>query len=153
MGTLRSCLNRKNRRHWICHLVEEGFAITRACEVECITYARFRQRVQRSERLQARLKKAEETRFNRRHEDALEAITVAGEKSWMAYAWLLERSLPHLYALRTVHRDFGDAQPAEEEIPAEVMAKHRALMLELAREDEARQAANQVPALPGPQAA
>ena len=33
--------------------------------------------------------------------------------------------------------------PAEEQIPAEVLAKHRALLLELAREDEAKR---QIPA-------
>jgi hypothetical protein len=137
----------------ICHLVEKGFAITRACEVECISYGHFRLRVSRSERLQARLKKAEETRFNRRHEEALEAIMAAGEKSWMAYAWLLERTMPQLYALRSVHRDANDDQQGEPEIPSEILARHRALLLELAREDEAKRAASQVPELPGPQAA
>jgi hypothetical protein len=29
----------------ICHLVEKGFAISRACEAECVSYSRFRQRV------------------------------------------------------------------------------------------------------------
>jgi hypothetical protein len=122
----------------ICRLVEKGFAITRACEVECISYGRFRARVSRSERLQARLKNAEETRFNRRHEDALEAIMAAGEKSWLAHAWLLERTLPHLYALRVVPRDSGEDKVTEEEIPAEILAKHRKLMLEMAKEDETR---------------
>ena len=50
----------------ICHLVEQGAAITRACEVECISYARFRFRVSNSPRLQERLKEAEKTRFDRR---------------------------------------------------------------------------------------
>jgi len=58
----------------ICHLVEQGAAITRACEVECISYARFRFRVSNSPRLQERLKEAEKTRFDRRHEEALESI-------------------------------------------------------------------------------
>ena len=78
----------------ICHLVEQGFAISRACEVECITYSRFRFRVARSTRLQERLRKAEETRFNLRHEQALESIMAAGERSWLAHAWWLERCLP-----------------------------------------------------------
>jgi hypothetical protein len=122
----------------ICHLVEKGYAITRACEVECISYARFRQRVQRSARLQERLKEAETVRFNLRHEQALESIIAAGARSWLAHAWWLERCLPHLYALRNVSRDSGEDKPAEEEIPAEVLARHRGLLLELAREDEAR---------------
>ena len=94
----------------ICHLVEQGFAISRACEIECITYSRFRFRVARSTRLQERLKEAEATRFNLRHEQALESIMAAGERSWMAHAWWLERNLPHLYALRTVSRDAGDME-------------------------------------------
>jgi hypothetical protein len=28
----------------------------------------------------------------------------AGEKSWMAHAWYLERVLPNLYALKNVNR-------------------------------------------------
>jgi hypothetical protein len=75
----------------ICHLVEKGFAISRACEVECISYSHFRFRVSRNERLQKRLKEAETTRFNLRHEQALESIMAAGERSWMAHAWWLER--------------------------------------------------------------
>jgi len=131
----------------ICHLVEKGWAISRACEAECITYSRFRQRVSQSARLQERLKEAETVRFNFRHEQALESIMAAGERSWMAHAWWLERCLPHLYALRNVNRpDPSDTQP-EPEIPAEVLARHRALMLELAREDEARQAAKGLPAI------
>jgi len=50
-----------------------------------------------------------------------------------------KRALPHLYALRNVVRaDPEGDQELEEEIPAEVLARHRALLLEQAREDEAR---------------
>jgi hypothetical protein len=123
----------------IVHLVEQGLAITRACEIECITYARFRQRVQRSLRLQERLKEAEATRFNLRHEQALESIMAAGERSWMAHAWWLERCVPHLYALRNVNRsDPNESSASEEELPAEVLSRHRQLLLDLAREDEAK---------------
>jgi hypothetical protein len=131
----------------ICHLVEEGFAISRACEVECISYSRFRFRVARSPRLQERLKEAETVRFNLRHEQALESIMAAGERSWMAHAWWLERCLPHLYALRNVARpDPHQENELESEIPTEVLARHRALMLELAREDEGRPKSADLPA-------
>jgi len=133
----------------ICHLVEQGAAITRACEVECISYARFRFRVSNSPRLQERLKEAEKTRFDRRHEEALESIMEAGQRSWMAHAWFLERTLAHLYSQRPFCRPSGDDRPAEEEIPAEVLARHRALLLEQAREAEARQAANRSSELAG----
>jgi hypothetical protein len=65
----------------------------------------------------------------------------AGERNWLAHAWWLERNLPHLYALHNVVRiDPEQDRELEEEIPAEVLARHRALLLELAREDERKQA-------------
>jgi hypothetical protein len=137
----------------VCHNIEAGFSIPKACEAESVSYAHFRFRVSRNERLQARLKKAEAVRLALRHEQALESIMAAGDKSWMAHAWFLERVWPSLYSLRPIARDSDEGAPAEEEIPSEVLAKHRALMLQLAKEDEARQAACQVPVLPGPQAA
>jgi hypothetical protein len=128
----------------ICHLVEKGSAITQACEVECITYARFRQRVQRSARLAERLKEAETVRFNLRHEEALQIIMEAAQRSWMAAGWWLERNIPGRYALRPVPRDSADEQ-AEEEIPSQVLLRHRALLLELAEEDRQKQSPDQVP--------
>jgi hypothetical protein len=85
----------------ICHFVEKGWAISRACEAESITYSHFRLRVSRSSLLQERVKQAETVRFNLRHEQALESIMAAGERNWMAHAWWLERNLPHLYACET----------------------------------------------------
>ena len=50
------------------------------------------------------MKEAETTRFNRRHEEALESIMEAGHRSWLAHAWWAERNLPEKYALRNVNR-------------------------------------------------
>lgn len=86
----------------ICHLVEQGWAITKACESESITYSLFRLRCSENSRLQERIKEAEAIRFQRRHEEAVESVMRAGEKSWMAHAWYLERVLPNLYALKNV---------------------------------------------------
>jgi hypothetical protein len=123
----------------VCYHIEQGFSIPNACEVEGVSYRNFRFRVSQSARLQGRLKEAETVRFNLRHEQALASILAAGERSWMAHAWFLERALPHLYALRNVVRaDPEGGQELKEEIPAEVLAKHRALMLQMAKEDEAR---------------
>jgi hypothetical protein len=125
----------------VCHHIEHGFSIPNACEVEGISYRNFRFRVSQSTRLKERLKEAETVRFNFPHEQALASIMAAGEKSWMAHAWWLERCLPHMYALRNVVRiDPEQDKELEEEIPAEVLARHRALLLELAREDEQNQA-------------
>jgi hypothetical protein len=118
----------------ICHLVEKGWAISRACEAECITYSRFRQRVSQSPRLQERLKAAEETRFNLRHEQALEIIMEAGQRSWMAAGWWLERNLPARYALRQVNRDTDDieAQPLLNKISMEQLVENAKLAAEIA---------------------
>lgn len=119
----------------ICHLVEQGWAITRACESESVTYSLFRLRCTENPRLEQRIKEAEAVRFQRRHEEALEAVIRAGQKSWMAYAWFLERSLPNLYALKNVNRSEGSAdQPILDRISPEDLARDAALALEVARQ-------------------
>jgi hypothetical protein len=124
----------------ICKHIEQGFSIPNACAVELVTYTAFRKQVVRSERLQKRVKEAEDIRFKFRQEQALASIMAAGEKSWMAHAWFLERSEPSRWALKSVYRDSEqDQQLVEEEIPAETLANHRKLLLELAKEDEQRQ--------------
>jgi hypothetical protein len=98
-------------------------------------------RIQKNPKYQKRLKRAEDVRFNLRQEEALAAIMAAGEKSWMAHAWLLERTCPNLYALRAVHRDQAlTEKPIGSEIPAERPAEYGKLMLEFAKEAEARAA-------------
>lgn len=128
----------------ICHLVESGFATSRACEIEQVSYRIFRQRVAASVRLTERLKKATDTRFELRHEQALESVMAAGERSWMAHAWWLERCLPHLYALRNVSRPDPSDEQTEPELPSEVLAHHQQLLLEKAREDQQRAKSAQV---------
>jgi hypothetical protein len=95
----------------ICRRVEVGWPATRACQAEGITYRRFRQVCQERPSYQRRYKKAEDLRFQHRREEAEESIMRAGERSWMAHAWWLERTLPEKYALRRVDRD--DPQAAE----------------------------------------
>jgi hypothetical protein len=133
----------------ICHLVEQGMAISRACESCSVSYGRFRIRVSRSKRLQERLKEAETTRFNLRHEQAIESIMEAGTRSWMAHAWWAERNLQERYAMRAVPRpaDTDTEKPAGD-LPAERLAHFRALQLELARENEAKAAAKALPSSP-----
>jgi hypothetical protein len=77
----------------ICHLVEQGWAITKACESQSVTYSLFRLRCSENPRLEQRIKEAEAVRFQRRQEEAVESVMRAGEKSWMAHAWFLERSM------------------------------------------------------------
>ena len=91
----------------ICRLVERGFAVTQACEAESISYSVFRFRCSENPRLEKSIQKAVQVRFDRRHEEALASIIKAGERSWLAHAWILERTMPHLYALKTVVRNEG----------------------------------------------
>src|SRR5258708_2466174 len=91
----------------ICHLVEQGWAITKACESESITYSLFRLRCSENPRLEQRIKEAEAVRFQRRHEEAVASVMAAGEKSWVAHAWFLERALPNLWSLKNVVRSEG----------------------------------------------
>jgi hypothetical protein len=133
----------------ICHLVEAGWAITKACESESITYSLFRLRCSENPRLQERIKEAEAIRFQLRHEQAVASVMAAGEKSWMAHAWYLERVLPNLYALKNVNRsEAASEQPIGDRIDESQLRRYSELMAEFKRENEAK-----TPSLPAPVAA
>jgi hypothetical protein len=132
----------------ICHLVEQGWAITKACESQSVTYSLFRLRCSENPRLEQRIKEAEAVRFQRRHEEAVESVMRAGEKSWMAHAWFLERSLPHLWALKNVHRSEGSTDPPiGDKVDEEQLRRYAALMEDFRKENQAK-AHEQTPALP-----
>ena len=76
----------------ICHRVENAWAITRACEFEGVSYRIFDSAFLIALSGRA-LQEAEATRFNLRHEQALESIMAAGERNWIAHACWLERNL------------------------------------------------------------
>jgi hypothetical protein len=132
----------------ICHLVEQGWAITKACESQSVTYSLFRLRCSENPRLEQRIKEAEAVRFQRRHEEAVESVMRAGEKSWMVHAWFLERALPHLYSLKNVTRSEGSTdQPIGNQVDEEQLRRYAALMEDFRRENESK-AHEQTPALP-----
>jgi hypothetical protein len=136
----------------ISHLVEQGWAITKACESESITYSLFRLRCSENPRLEQRIKEAEAIRFQRRHEEAVESVMRAGEKSWMAHAWYLERVLPNLYALKNVNRsEAATDQPIGDRIDESQLRRYSELMAEFKRENEAK-TPPQPAALPEPEA-
>jgi len=131
----------------ICHLVEQGWAITKACESESVTYSLFRLRCSENPRLEQRIKEAEAVRFQRRHEEAVASVMRGGEKSWMAHAWYLERVLPQLYSLKNVNRSEGSAdQPIGDKVDEEQLRRYSALMAEFSKENQAK-ANEQTPAL------
>jgi hypothetical protein len=132
----------------ICHLVEQGWAITKACESQSVTYSLFRLRCSENPRLEQRIKEAEAVRFQRRHEEAVESVMRAGEKSWMAHAWFLERALPHLYALKNVTRSEGSTnQPIGDKIDETQLMRYAELIAEFNRQNESKAPA-ETPALP-----
>ena len=73
----------------------------------------------------------------------------AGEKSWMAHAWYLERVLPNLYALKSVNRsEAATDQPIGDRIDESQLRRYSELMEDFRRENEAR-----TPSLPAPETA
>jgi hypothetical protein len=137
----------------ICHLVEQGWAITKACESESITYSLFRLRCSENPRLQERIKEAEAIRFQRRHEEAVASVMAADEKSWMAHAWYLERVLPNLYALRNVNRsEAATDQPIGDKIDEDQLRRYSQLIEDF-RKENAEKAAAQPLSLTAPETA
>ena len=123
----------------ICHLVEQGWAITKACESQSVTYSLFRLRCSENPRLEQRIKEAEAIRFQRRHEEAVESVMRAGEKSWMAHAWYLERVLPHLYSLKNVTRSESSSDlQVGDTVDEEQLRRYAALMEDFRRENESK---------------
>jgi hypothetical protein len=104
--------------------------------MEGISHRSFRRRCSQNPRLKQRLKEAEDVRADLRREQCLEAIIRAGERgNWAAYAWILEKTWPGLFALRNVARPDSEQDDSEPELPAEILQRHRALLLQQARED------------------
>jgi hypothetical protein len=123
----------------ICHWIEHGESASEACRLELVSYRHFRWRVVRVSSYQRRLKEAEEIRESVLREFHMANIKQHASKNLLASLWWLERRYPAEFALRNVNRpDPEREKKLEEEIPAEALARHRALVLELAREDEAR---------------
>ena len=75
----------------------------------------------------------------------------AGQKSWMAHAWYLERVLPNLYALKNVNRsEAATDQPIGDRIDESQLRRYSELMEDFRRENEAKKAAQTV-TLPAPE--
>ena|ERR1700730_2156363 len=137
----------------VCHLVEAGWAITKACESQSVTYSLFRLRCSENPRLQERIKEAEAVRFQRRHEEAVASVMAAGEKNWVAHAWFLERAAPHLWALKNVVRSEAQAEAAiGDKIDENQLRRYSELMDEFKRENQAKVVAQTV-SLPAPESA
>jgi hypothetical protein len=134
-------------------LIREGHTNSAACRIEGLHYTTWRDHIQQKPEWRALVAEAEKVRDEVWRDHALEMIKSAMPKNWQAAMTYLERKYPNAWALRNFVRPDPSAPTAEEELPAEVLSRHHALMLQLAREDEAKRAASQVPELPGPQAA
>ena len=125
----------------ICRRVESGESIPKACQYELVSYRNFRRHVVLNPQYQRRLKEALQTREQFLREFHIANIAQHAEKNVSASMFWLERRYPAEFALKTVNRvDLSQEKEVEEKPPGEVLARHRALLLELAREDEAKQA-------------
>ena len=123
----------------ICCAIESGESASEACRRELVSYRHFRRRVVQFPSYQRRLREAEQIRESFLKEYHIANIKQHAPKNVLASLWWLERRYPGEFALRNVVRpDPEGDNEAEEVIPAEELARHRALMLEMAREDEAR---------------
>lgn len=125
----------------ICSWIEQGRTNTNACRLEGVHYTGFATHLRNKPRWRKRYELADAARNAFLQDLHLNNIQRHAKECWAASAWLLERKFPSLFALHFKDRDTESAeQPVGNELPAEVLARHRALMLELAREDEAKQA-------------
>jgi hypothetical protein len=85
------------------------------------------------------LKEALETREQFLREFHIANITQHAEKNVSASMYWLERRFPAEFSLKVVPRpDPEQNQQAEPELPSEVLRRHRILLLQMAKEDEAR---------------
>lgn len=125
----------------ICAWIEQGESISEACRREAVQYRSFRRRVTQVPSFQRRLREAEQVREGFLKEFHIRNVLEHAHRNVLASLWWLERRYPGQFALRNVVRaDPNESKELEEEIPAEVLSRHRQLLLELARQDEARQA-------------
>ena len=89
----------------ICHVPEQGEAITHACKPEAVTYRAFRVHVAKNPKNQSRLKEAHEIQ-----EPFLKASHIANRsqhsaKSVLASMWWMERRFPNASALSSAIRE------------------------------------------------
>jgi hypothetical protein len=128
----------------ICKKIEVGWNATHACESEGISYRRFLQVCQQRPSHQRRYAKADQLRFEVRRERMEELVTQHAEASAHAALGWLERRIPQHWALKSVPRETDSSTRPDDQVPSEVLAEHRALQLQMAREDEAKAAAKVV---------
>jgi hypothetical protein len=120
----------------ICRLIEQGESASESCRRELISYRVFRLHVVRFPSYQRRLKRAEEIRESFLKEEHMANVRAHAPRSLLASLWWLERRHPQLFALRAVNRADPEAKQAEPELPAEILERHKQLMLSMLREDQ-----------------
>jgi hypothetical protein len=110
--------------------------------LEGITYTTWREHIQQKPQWRAELAEAEKIRDAVWRDHVLEMVKSAMPRNWQAAMCYLERRYPLEFSLRIPARRAMNSieQQREEPVPAEVLACHRALLLELARQDAAARA-------------
>lgn len=123
----------------LCQRIETGESVLDACFELGVSYKTVWVHVNKRPAYSRRYRQAQEVAKSRERLQDLKMLEEAVKLgAWRVSEWRLERRHPAEFALKDVNRDNPDDKPAELELPAEVLARHRALMLELAREDEAK---------------
>jgi hypothetical protein len=126
----------------ICSWIEKGRPNIIACKNENINYSGFRFHIRTRLWWRKRYEIADTMRDEYFRDVHLANIIHHSQTNWTASAWLLERKFPHLFGMKNVNRDTAPAdKPIGNEIPAERLAHYGEMMLQLAEEDRAREAA------------
>jgi hypothetical protein len=121
----------------ICRWIEQGESASEACRRELAAYRVFRLRVTKYPSYARRLKKAEEVRESFLKEEHMANVRDHAPRNLLASLWWLERRFPGQFALRNVNRP--DPERDEPELPSEILARHKQLLLSIAEEDRSRQ--------------
>jgi hypothetical protein len=125
--------------------IQVGDRVKPACFRYGIATSTLFAQINRYPELAQRFAEAKAMRLQHWHDEWLGEMCEHSKRSPWATGFLLERNFPHLYALRTVNRDNSSAeQLVGNEISAERLAAYGRLMLEMAEENKAREAAKGV---------
>jgi hypothetical protein len=132
----------------ICRLIENGESVPVACRLELVSYTNFRRHVKLNAKYRRRLQEAMETREEFLRELHVANIRQHAPRNVLASLWWLERRYPNQFALRNVQRTEGIAeQPIGDKIDEGQLRRYAALMDEFRRENEAKAAVPEAPAV------
>jgi hypothetical protein len=120
----------------VCKWIEAGHSASEGCRRELTTYANFRRHINRNPKYAKRLREAEQVRESFLREYHIANITKHEEKNVAASMFWLERRFPGEFSLKVVSRSDPGDHEAQPELPAEILAKHKQLYLEMLKDEQ-----------------